>query len=285
MRTLLFVAAAAATAAASHYIQPWLCLERCNDTSIAFELSQFAVNGSALNAAAFEDYNLGPGSTLVKNNLTQASPPLQASGIQTRVAMLSSFPYPSAFLAWMRQLFANPEPFISACIAASKTEPITGFNVDWEPPSASGDPSPTPQDALDYVAFLNVFADAMHANGLTVSVDVADWSAIWNLTALGLSRVDKVETMSTYTDDFAAFTAALQAAVAVIPAEKLVVGLETVHASDGKPYTDAELAERFDALAALNIVQIGLWKSPIPDNWWPFLDALVARGKAATGPQ
>jgi len=34
------------------------------------------------------------------------------------------------------------------------------------------------------------------------------------------------------------------------------------------------LQERFDLLAASKITKVGLWRAPVPDNWWPFLDAL-----------
>ena len=38
------------------------------------------------------------------------------------------------------------------------------------------------------VAFLNVLADALHGAGLTLTVDVASWSPIWDLPALGAAR-------------------------------------------------------------------------------------------------
>ncbi|RYG44081.1 hypothetical protein EON67_12165 [archaeon] len=156
-------------------VMPWLCLERCNDTSsdIGNQLAQFSVNSSVLNAAAFEDYNLGEGGVLVKNNLTQVAGKLRGMGVAT-YAMVSSYPYPPQFLTWMRQVrlptrlptacqlcvcvprlvrsmksyatcqptacphvqvFADPQPFIAACIRAARTEGLTGFNIDWEPVS------------------------------------------------------------------------------------------------------------------------------------------------------
>ena len=42
----------------------------------------------------------------------------------------------------------------------------------------------------------------------------------------------------------------------------------------GVPFTDAELQERFDALAAAGVRAVGIWKSPIPANWFPFLRAM-----------
>ena len=117
----------------------------------------------------------------------------------------------------------------------------------------------------------------MHAAGLTVSVDVADWSPLWDLQLIGASSVDLVETMSTYTDDFAAFESSLAAAIANVPLDKLVIGLETVKASNGAPYNASELQERFDLLAASNITKIGLWRSGIPDLWWSYLNAFASQ--------
>lgn len=255
-------------------VMPWLCLQRCNDTVPAIEaqLAQIAANASTLNVASFEMFNLGPGSTLVFNsNLYPVADPLAAEGVAT-LAMVSSYPYPPNFILYMRAVFAKPGPFISACIAAAAKYRLSGFNIDWEP---SNPVSPiTPADAAAYAAFLDTLATALHGHGLKVTVDVAGWSPIWNLTAIAATSVDQVMTMDTYTDDWTSFQASLARAVAVIPPEKLVIGLETTKASNGQPYSDAELAQRFGALAAAGVRKVGLWRAPVPDNWWPFLTAL-----------
>ena len=72
-------------------------------------------------------------------------------------------------------------------------------------------------------------------------------------------------------------------AVSTIPPSKLVVGLETVRASDSKPYTAAQLEERFALINKLGVRKLALWKSPIPDNWIPFLDAWVNYDSALPG--
>jgi hypothetical protein len=63
----------------------------------------------------------------------------------------------------------------------------------------------------------------------------------------------------------------------LIPVSKLVVGLETVQDSNGLPYTSAQLQQCFDALAQYNISPIAIWDTPIPYNWWRFLEACAAR--------
>lgn len=260
---------------AAHMVLPWMCLERCEDnaTVIAGQMHQFATNTSVLNAAAFEDYNLGPNSTLIKNNLTQVARPLHQMGVETW-AMISSFPYPPQFLSWMREVFANPQPFIDACLAAAASEKLTGFNVDWEPVTGDGAPIPTEQDAQDYAAFLTVYSNALHAAGVKTSVDVATWSLMWNLTAISASSVDYIMTMQTYGDNFTAWKVDFANAVAVIPAEKLVLGLMTYKGSNNATYSTAELKERFDIINAAGVDKVGLWRAGVPDNWWPFLDAL-----------
>jgi hypothetical protein len=50
-----------------------------------------------------------------------------------------------------------------------------------------------------------------------------------------------------------------------------------VQDAGGAPFTEAELTERFDALTAEGVRAVGIWRSPVPDNWWPFLRSLQQR--------
>lgn len=271
-RVLLLAAASAVASAKFSFVMPWFCLERCGDSSsdIANEYWQLAVNTSTFTGVAFEDYNLGQNSLLIKNNLTQIAAPVKALGLQ-RWAMVSSYPYPPQFLNWMRQVFQNPTPFISACLKAAAVESLTGFNIDWEP--QSGD-NPTAQDAADYAAFLTTFSDAMHSHGILTSVDVATWSDIWNYTLLGQSSVDYIMTMSTYTGSDKLFPQEVQTAAASIPLSKLVIGLETTNDdNNGAPFNKTQLDMRFSTIAAAGIDKIAIWKAPIPDLWWSYMQA------------
>ena len=260
------------TLASSTLVFPWMCLERCgeNASQIAADILQVTVNSSVFSAVAFEDFNLGPNSTLVYNNLTQVAGAVRAARLAP-YAMISSFPYPPQFLDYMRSVFVSPEPFIQACVAAAKLQGLAGYNIDWEPQTGE---TPTPKDAEDYASFLSTLSSAMHAAGLVVSVDVATWSPIWNISAIASSGVDLVVTMSTYTDDWATWQRELAYFVSTVPAQKLVIGLETVRDSDNEPYTTAELAQRFNALSQAGVTQVAVWRSPIPANWWSFLRAL-----------
>jgi hypothetical protein len=253
----------------SPLVMPWLCLEVCGDkpAQIAADVAQV---GGVVNAASFELFNLGPNSQLITNNLTAVAAPIRAAGALA-LAMVSSYPYPPAFLSWMREVFAAPQPFIDACVAAAAAHNLSGINIDWEPPSSD---KPTPADAAAYAHFLDTLATALHAHGLLVTVDVATWSKVWDLRAIAATAVDAIFTMNTYTDDDAVWLRQLADVVAVIPADALVVGLETTHSSDGRPYNTSDLALRFDALKSAGIRRVGLWSSPIPALFFPFLNAL-----------
>lgn len=92
----------------------------------------------------------------------------------------------------LRELFADPSTFISDAVDAAVTYGYTGYNIDFEPEDGgiillvcfSYVSSGTNDDAIAYVAFLNTFADALHAQGITITVDVASWNVFWNFTLL-----------------------------------------------------------------------------------------------------
>lgn len=265
-----------ASIAKSANIMPWMCLERCNDSSsnILYQLNQFQTNTSILNMVAFEDYNLGPNSTLIKNNLTQVAKPLASLDIET-YAMISSYPYPPEFLTWMRAVFNDPFPFIEACWKAADEENLTGFNIDWEPTEGNGAPTPTEEDAVNYANFLNTFSRAMHMKGLKANVDVATWTPIWNYTLIGKTAVDGIFTMATYTDNDTSFLHQMNKIIQAVPIEKIYIGLETTRDSDNQPYTDEQLEFRFNAIKQANIHNIGIWRASVPDNWWKYFSDLL----------
>jgi spore germination protein YaaH len=57
-------------------------------------------------------------------------------------------------------------------VVSAVAEGFDAYNVDWEPTN----PNISEADAQAYAAFLTLFADAMHAAGKKLSVDVATWS-------------------------------------------------------------------------------------------------------------
>ena len=248
----------------SNEIMMWMCLERCDDnaSNITNQLNQIEINKSSFKSISFELYNLGPNSTLMLNNLTEVASSINAMGIET-FAMVSSYPYPPEFIDYMRQVFEKPQPFIDSCIIAAKENSLTGFNIDWEPVTDDV----TPDDASNYATFLNTFALEMHKHGLRVSVDVGTWSAIWNLTAISNTAVDQIITMNTYTNKKKTWIETFNNVIDIIPKDKLVIGLES-----DIDLSDSDLILRFDELRLHNIKQIALWRSPVPVNWWPYIN-------------
>jgi len=249
---------------------PWMCLERCgaNSSDIARSLQEIEDHLALLPAVSFEMFNLGPNSTLVLNNLTRVNQQLSAMGVET-YPMISSWPYPKAFIDWMRQLFANPEPFIAAAVAQAQLNNFSGFNVDFEPTVTA-----TAEDAINYAAFLTTFADALHAQGKRLTVDVALWNPIWNYTLLSQSSVDRVMIMGTYAVNDTIFMEQFMAAYSSIALSKLGIGLET----DNANYSQADLSLRFEALTKFGIQELDLWRMDIPDPWWPFIRSFVQNG-------
>lgn len=54
-----------------------------NETSIQNDLAQIKYNKDTLTSVAFEKYNLGAHSTLIRNNLTDVTKTIQSFGLET----------------------------------------------------------------------------------------------------------------------------------------------------------------------------------------------------------
>lgn len=245
----------------------WMCLQRCgeDEAEIQRDLGQIAENEKLISSVSFEFYNLGPNSTLITNSdVSHVNGELLALGVRQRYAMISTYPHPPEMVGYMRQLWADPQPFTQACIAQIRRHGLSGLNVDLEPNGPQD--GFTAQDAANYAAWLNQFTlDVRQATGALVQVDVATWSPLWNLTLIGQTAVDQVMTMSTYTTSWPSFQSQLQYALSTIPASKLVVGLQTT------VLDPAQLQLRFDLLQQNHLSRIAIWSSPIPSSWFPFL--------------
>jgi len=87
------------------------------------------------------------------------------------VINMDSDPYPPDFIDWMRQVFEQPDDFLHDAVTTAVAQGFSSYNVDWEPSSGVI----TQTDAENYAVFLGKFADAMHAAGKKLSVDVATW--------------------------------------------------------------------------------------------------------------
>lgn len=168
-----------------------MCLEDCgnNASDIAGVLRQLATPG-VFTDASFEDWDLANGVIVKKSNRSRVSDDLAALGLGAH-AMIVSWD-----LNDIRAAFAAPAAFIEsvdALMLASERK-ITAVNLDFEPHGSNPPvgPAPTKQDGADYAVFLDVFADAMHARGIKVSVDIATWTSFWSYPLIGATRVDYI---------------------------------------------------------------------------------------------
>jgi len=252
-------------------VMPWMCLERCgaNTTEIEKNLQEISKIRDLLAAVSYERYNLGANSTLILNNLTDPTEKIQSFGLQT-FPMVSSYPYPPQFLTWMRQVFQNPDPFINAMIEAGTKFKYTGWNLDWEP-TVNG----TAEDALNYAVFLNSAALKLQEKGMLLTVDVATWNPIWNLSAIAATNVNRMMFMSTYTGGWTTWQHMLDIAVSKIGLEKLGVGLDTHNPGTKDLLTEAQVRERFSALSKAGVLEVDIWAMPLPDYWIPILQEFV----------
>jgi hypothetical protein len=150
--------------------------------------------------------------------------------------------------------------FIDQAVAVAQKEKLDGYNVDFEPSSGID------QVSVQYGVFLTNFADAMHAVGKQLSVDVATWDggALWNFTIEGDTPVNLVLTMGTYDSSYSVFSQQLQHILSTVPLGKIAIGLET--ASD-----DSTLSQRFQSIESSNVTTVMVWPSYpgfLYKIWW-----------------
>ena len=130
----------------------------------------------------------------------------------------------------------------------------------------------------------------MHDAGFQLTVDVALWSPIWNLTAIGMTSIDRVISMGTYTSNLTTFASQLQRSAAAlgpraVGAGVYGVGLASIHLDTNKPWTQPELQARFDQIAAAGVTAVQVWKMPIDDMLMQFLRKFKQSGAAHGGAQ
>lgn len=266
---------AMAAAQTQKTVMPWMGLERTGE-DIGPDLQELVANPSLFSAVSFECYDLSANGTLLRNSVSTVNPILMAAGIQT-FPMVSTYsdkpPHrPNTTVEHLRLLFRNPKPFMDAALQQALSLGYAGFNIDFEPENCVA----TAQDAADYVDFLNHFADALHAAGKALTVDIASWSPLWDFSLLGKSRVDRLMLMDTYAGNNTVWRNALQKALASIPASQLGIGLITINPNTNLPFSDSDLQLRFNAIQKSGVQAIGIWDAPVPKNWFPYLKAFVS---------
>jgi hypothetical protein len=269
LRALLFTTLSSLACSQARYASTWLCLEDCgaSPSQIAADLAQLAAPG-VFTSAAFEAYDLLPDGTVgITHVRSRVSGAVRALGLGSE-AMIVCWETNAT-----RAAMADPAAFLAsldAVVLAREGANITGINIDFEP---NGDahpdgPPPTAADGVAFASFLDAVADALHARGLTLSVDIATWSPFWNWPLLAQTRVDQLIDMESYQKGFPQFEAAVRRAQGLLRAEQYVAGMEVA------PFNASELQQRFDLLRSLAVRKVAVWDAPLPDSWLPFLAAL-----------
>jgi len=237
---------------------PWMCLEICgfNHEQIESHLLQIKNYSNSLSGVSYEAFALQAGSTFTDLQLTNVQSNISSYGLETWPMIVSDN------ITELRELFENPAPFVTAAINTAKNLKFTGYNIDFEPAVNA-----TTEDAIKYAAFITNFANELHALGFKLSADVATWSYFWNLPLLSNTTIDKLMYMETYVTNTTLWEIEFKTGITQIVNNKLGIGLECdVYVST------SDLDIRFQYIANSNINEIDIWKSPIPQSWWPFIE-------------
>ncbi|GIQ83925.1 hypothetical protein KIPB_005331, partial [Kipferlia bialata] len=241
----------------------WLCLERCSEVSIDDALDQLAQYTDMVTDVSFEAYDLGYNSTLVWNRFTDVYPDLVRMGYRAWPMITTSNP------TMLRQLFEDPQPFISRAVSVALDNGYTGYNMDFEPSTGNM----TDEDGADYAAFVTMFADALHRAGMELQVIVYSWdSAFIKGDLMAQTSADRIITMDTQVGTYdPTFTDALEANIEEYGTQRLGVALDTVNPVTGLEFTEADMAQRFKSITMSGVQEIDIWQSPLPDFWADYI--------------
>ena len=234
------------------------------------DLQIIANNPGAITVVSPDIYALSDTGTFeVQTPQAEVCPQVQSMGLKCEPAIMNDQYSP----AGLNALLTSPtlqSSFIQSAVSEAVNSNLDGYNVDFEPSSG------TLNLASAYGVFLTNFANAMHAQGKSLSVDVAsyDGGVLWNLTIEAQSSVDLVVTMVTYNSDYSIFQQGLQSIVSQVPIQKVAVGLLTV--SD-----DPTLAQRMQAIEAAGVQCVMVWPSYggfLSNVWMGNLTSFVRNG-------
>ncbi|GIQ81250.1 hypothetical protein KIPB_002178 [Kipferlia bialata] len=270
----------------------WICLQRCEDeVDYRDALAQLASSewSHIISDVSFEAYDLGANSTLVWNGFTDVYPTLKRMGYTSWPMITCRDP------ARLRQLFSDPEPFISHALQTARINGYPGYNVDFEPADMQD------QDGIDFASFLAMFSQALHEAELELQVDVFHWDPEFiNPDLIAQTDVDRhvyvslymriIITMDTYCGHFdPTFIDDMDKNIGWYGTDRLGIGLETVDPNTLLPFTYSEMKQRFDLITQDGIREIDGWQCPIPDNWRQLIlgvldnvSATVSEGAEAT---
>jgi len=249
---------------ANRVVMPWMCLERCGE-DIDTDLAEILRLGpSVYPVVSIEAYDLDWGATITDCGYSRVGPQLVNAGIKVQPMITT------ANIDKIRQLWDDIPGFIdkAMAIAIQNKDWISGFNIDFEP--EEGDP-PTENDAWNFANFVDLFARALHKEGMTLTVDIANWCTLFDDDLLAPTNVDRFITMSTYAVGLDDFKAIVKRLYNQFYTHKLGVGLCT-----GTGLTADAIQNRLDYVRLFDDIDyVGIWDTPVPSEWTPVIKNFV----------
>jgi len=244
---------------------PWMCLERCGediDTDLAELLN---LGPSVFPVVSIEGYDLDWGASITDCGYSRVGPRLVNAGLKVQPMITT------ANIDKIRQLWNDIPGFIdkAMAVAIQNKDWISGFNIDFEP--ETGDP-PTENDAWNFANFVDLFARALHKEGMNLTVDIASWCALFDDDLLAPTNVDRFITMSTYDVDLDDFKYIVKVKYNQFYGSKLGVGFDSAaQLSAGDVQARLDYVRLFD-----DIDYVAIWDTPVPSEWIPVFKAFVA---------
>ena len=247
----------------------WMGLEITGE-NITSDLSSLSAHRTDITGVSYEHCILDSTGDLVAIPLV--------TNVTNKVRSFGLDAYPmiiSASLSDIEYLLAHPSGFIQSAVSAAIGAGYTGYNIDFEPTQAAN-----ATVAIAYAKFLSTLADALHAHGKKLTVDIATWNPFWNFADLANTTVNALFDMSTYASPFFNFGYALSNDVASIPLSKLGIGLITVNVNNGTLLPGGSVSERFKAIESENVTSVAVWDMPLASYWWNDLSQFIGNGVA-----
>jgi len=252
-----------ACCAEARVAMPWMCLERCGEKVQQDLATVLNLGPKVYPWVSIEAYDLVYNASIKDCGYSRVGPQLKNAGISVHPMITT------ANILKLRDLWKDPAGFVKQAmdVARANKDWIDGFNIDFEPENGE---VPKHFDAANFSNFLDMFGKALHAEGFKLTVDIADWCSLFEDNLLAKVDVDKFITMSTYTVGLERFEEIVKEKVGIYGIEKFGVGLY-----DGGHFTAADISARLDVVRKYNIDTIGIWMTPLPDDWNPLIKTYV----------
>lgn len=253
-----------AVATAGRVVMPWMCLERCGE-NVQADLAQLVALGPAVVPwVSIEAYDLTTDAMIKDCGFSRVGPQLKQAGISVHPMITS------ANITKLRDLWKSPQTFVDMAVRIARENKawLDGFNIDFEPPMTN---PATHDDAVHFARFVELLAQALHREGVNLTVDIADWCPLFDDKLLAQTSVDRFVTMSTYQVNISRYETIVHNKVAIYGTAQAGIGLEVL-----PKYTAADIKKRLAIARNAGVDTIGVWMTPLPESWVPYFRDFVS---------